>query len=209
MKSIRVIFCVLLLLACSLTYGDCLLAQSADDVFGGQPVNIKDEGDTSAAQSAAVSESGSGKGSRTGTVVVSPSLNVRTGPWGEVIGSLYNGNKVEILGSSGDWYQISFGGKTAYVHSDYVVDGGSASSSQTTSGTVNAYPGLNIRTSPWGSIIGSFSSGAKVIIVGREGDWYKIKYGGSTAYVHSDYVVTGSSNSTPTPSTPSAPSTPA
>ncbi len=202
MKSLRVILCILVLLVCSLPYGNSLLAQSADDVFGGQPVSLKNEGDTSAAQSAAVSEDGSGKGGRTGTVVVSPSLNVRTGPWGEIIGSLYNGNKVEILGSSGDWYQISFGGRTAYVHSDYVVDSGAASSSQTTSGTVNAYPGLNIRTSPWGNIVGSFSSGAKVVIVGREGDWYKIKYGGGTAYVHSDYVVTGSSSSTPAPSTP-------
>lgn len=197
MKSLRVIFCVLLLLACSLTYGDRLLAQSADNVFGDQSVNIGDNGNPSASQSGAVSEDGSGKGGRTGTVVVSPSLNVRTGPWGEIIGSLYNGNKVEILGSSGDWYQISFGGRTAYVHSDYVVDGGSESSSQATSGTVNAYPGLNIRTSPWGTIIGSYNNGARISIIAKEGDWYKVNYAGRTAYVHADYVITGSSSSTP------------
>lgn len=55
-----------------------------------------------------------------GTVKVGTSLNVRTGPWGTIIGSLRNNNKVKILSKSGDWYKIDYKGKTAYVHANYV-----------------------------------------------------------------------------------------
>ncbi len=55
-----------------------------------------------------------------GTVKVNPSLNVRTGPWGKIIGSLYNNNKVEIIGTEGDWYKINYNGQTAYIHANYV-----------------------------------------------------------------------------------------
>lgn len=55
-----------------------------------------------------------------GTVRVGTSLNVRTSPWGNVIGSLHDGNKVKITGKSGDWYKIDYNGQTAYVHANYV-----------------------------------------------------------------------------------------
>ncbi|PKL42685.1 MAG: hypothetical protein CVV41_14155 [Candidatus Riflebacteria bacterium HGW-Riflebacteria-1] len=55
-----------------------------------------------------------------GTIKVSPYLNVRTGPWGKIIGSLHNNDKVTIIGSEGDWYKISHNGQTAYIHQNYV-----------------------------------------------------------------------------------------
>lgn len=62
---------------------------------------------------------------KTGTVTLKNSssiLNLRNSPWtGRVIGSLSNGNKVTILGSSGRWYKISTSsGVVGYVHSDYI-----------------------------------------------------------------------------------------
>ncbi|RCK80546.1 MAG: Peptidase, M23/M37 family [Candidatus Ozemobacter sibiricus] len=55
-----------------------------------------------------------------GTVRVGTSLNVRTSPWGTIIGSLHDGDKVSIIGENGDWYKISYNGQTAYVHANYV-----------------------------------------------------------------------------------------
>jgi uncharacterized protein YgiM (DUF1202 family) len=55
-----------------------------------------------------------------GYVRVNTSLNVRTGPWGKIIGSLYNNNKIKIIGKKGNWYKILHNGKEAYVHSWYV-----------------------------------------------------------------------------------------
>lgn len=56
-----------------------------------------------------------------GTVTAS-SLRVRTAPSldGGTIGSLGNGSKVKVEKKEGDWYQISYRGNTAYVHSDYI-----------------------------------------------------------------------------------------
>lgn len=55
-----------------------------------------------------------------GTVEVNTSLNVRSSPWGSVIGGLTNGMKVKIIGKEDPWYKISYQGKTAYVHQNYV-----------------------------------------------------------------------------------------
>lgn len=84
--------------------------------------------DTCAAEPAPDDPFGFGAGnsngteSETGTVSVNNgyTLNVRTGPWGKIIGHLKDGAKVSIKGKKGDWYKIEFDGKIAFVHSDYM-----------------------------------------------------------------------------------------
>lgn len=63
-------------------------------------------------------------------------------------------------------------------------------SSQTreVAGTVTARWKLNVRISPWGTIIDGFKPGKKVTIVAREGDWYRIRYGSGFAYVHTSLI---------------------
>lgn len=61
-----------------------------------------------------------GKYPVTGTVEVNTSLNIRTSPWGKIIGSFHNGDQVTIIGREGDWYKISWNGRTAYCHANYV-----------------------------------------------------------------------------------------
>jgi hypothetical protein len=65
-----------------------------------------------------------------------------------------------------------------------------AGSSQTreVAGTVTARWKLNVRISPWGTIIDGFKPGKKVTIVAREGDWYRIRYGSGFAYVHTSLI---------------------
>ena len=65
-----------------------------------------------------------------------------------------------------------------------------AGSSQTreVAGTVTARWKLNVRISPWGTIIDGFKPGRKVTIVAREGDWYRIRYGSGFAYVHTSLI---------------------
>jgi hypothetical protein len=64
-------------------------------------------------------------------------------------------------------------------------------SSQEQIGYVNVNTRLNVRTKPWGTIIGKLYDGDKLRIIGREGDWLKIHYNGGVAYVHSHYVEIG------------------
>ena len=65
----------------------------------------------------------------------------------------------------------------------------SATTSTTYSGDVDVSSRLNVRASPWGKIIGKLANGAKVRIIAKEGDWFKIVYGDGYAYVHSFYVI--------------------
>jgi len=55
--------------------------------------------------------------------VGSAGLNVRAGAGTsyKVIGGLKNGERIEVLSTSGDWHKIKWGSGTGYVHSDYVV----------------------------------------------------------------------------------------
>ena len=55
-------------------------------------------------------------------------------------------------------------------------------------GNVNCHWRLNVRVGPWGKIIDGYVPGTRVQIVAREGDWYRIKYGSTYAYVHTSLV---------------------
>lgn len=130
-----------------------------------------------------------------GYCTASPYLNVRTGAWGSVVGSLKPGAKVTVTGKAGEWYKISQSGKTRYVFAKYIsknAPGGSAGSNASAGGT--SFTGyvttgtLNVRTAPWGSKTGTLSRGASVKVTGKSGDWYKIDSGGKTRFVHSDYI---------------------
>lgn len=174
-------------------------AQSAKDTFGGVPVQIQNSTNVPADGGELPVGGGMG-GGFTGAVQAVPGLNIRTSPWGTIIGSFANGAKVTVIAREGDWFKVSYNGRTAYCHADYIKASAASPATETSTGVVNAYPGLNIRTGPWGAIIGSFNNGARVTILGREGDWYKISYNGRTAYCHADFINKTAASSSPAPS---------
>ena len=48
---------------------------------------------------------------------------------------------------------------------------------------------LNLRNNPWtGRILTTLQNGTNVTILGTEGRWYKIQWGSTVGYVHSDYI---------------------
>ena len=166
---------------------------------------------------------------KTGVVNVSSSLNVREGAdtSSKVIGSLSGNTKVTIVGEEGAFYKIEYKGSHGYVAKEYVKDvtesNNSNQGTQTPekpstpesaekTGVVNVSSSLNVRegASTSSKVIGSLSGNTKVIIVGEEGEFYKIEYKGSHGYVAKEYVkdVTESSNSNQGTQTPEKPSTP-
>lgn len=68
-------------------------------------------------------------------VRVSTFLNVRTSPWGKIEDTFGNNEEVNIIGKTGDWYQISYKGETRYIHSRYVADAPGTSGSSSSSGS--------------------------------------------------------------------------
>lgn len=157
----------------------------------------------------------------TGTVNAT-ALNVRAGAStnNKIIGSLYNGSKVEILSTSNGWHQIKYNGGTGYVSSDYVTvnsnstvspaptlpDNSNSSNNDSTvisTGTVSADV-LNVRSgsSTSHAIMGTLKFGASVEILSTSNGWHKIKFNNTQGYVSTDYVkinTNSDSNDTATP----------
>lgn len=126
-----------------------------------------------------------------GTVEVNSTLNIRTSPWGDIIGSCKGGDKVTIIGQSGDWYKVSVNGKTAYVHKAYIKRKGEKAKPFPTSGWVNAPLGLNVRRVPHGDILGKLPDQKGIEILGISGNYYKIKWGNNNeAFVDKRYIDT-------------------
>jgi hypothetical protein len=76
---------------------------------------------------------------------------------------------------------------TTQTKAEYSAEAGLASLAAGT-GYVGVFSYLNVRDAVWGNIIGSLTNNEPVNIIGAEGDWYKINYNGSTAYVHARYI---------------------
>jgi len=99
--------------------------------------NPKDPKGTSAKKSTVVGSTtprgGATLQNGTAYVRVSTALNIRTAPWGKIVGTFKNNAKVKITGRKGDWYQISHNGQTRYIHSRYVS--GSTGSAPASTGT--------------------------------------------------------------------------
>lgn len=164
-------------------------ALCGDDPFSGQPISVRDTeySPTTILELPPVKD-----GERvTGVVDVSTSLNIRTSPWGDIIGSFSPGNRVTITGQQGDWYKIDHNGQKAWVHSAYVLREGEKEKSFSRNGWVNAPLGLNVRRVPHGDIVGTVKDQRSVEILGVAGDYYKIKWGDNNeAFVSRRYVDT-------------------
>lgn len=155
----------------------------------------------------------------TGTVNAT-ALNVRAGAStnNKIIGSLYNGSKVEILSTSNGWHQIKYNGGTGYVSGEYISinstqpptstvpdnsDSSNNGSTVISTGTVSADV-LNVRSgsSTSHSVIGTLKFGANVEILSTSNGWHKIKFNNTQGYVSTDYIkinANSDSNDTSTP----------
>ena len=174
-----------------------------------------------------ISTSGSGAaasaGSGTATQSVSANATVKGGDTINVrsgAGTGYSrvalvgeGKRVAVLEQSGDWYKISFDGKTGYIHKDYVARDGSAApaaASQTVgNASVNANS-VNVRSAAGtsSSTLATVSSGKRVTLLAKAGGWYKVSFDGKTGYIYGDYITADSGvlSSLATEEVPAAPS---
>ncbi len=133
--------------------------------------------------------------------VISPDLdnvNIRSGPWGDVIGKLYGGKFVHITGEEGDWYIIDYNGQKGYVlksalNTNKGVKSNYKELSALTAKVTNCSTlGLNVRGGAWGEKIGWLPNDSAVTIIGEDGDWYKIEFEGRVGYVYKAYIEAGS-----------------
>jgi uncharacterized protein YgiM (DUF1202 family) len=175
---IKTLACALLLLSLAVFY-------PAGSTYAG--IEAVNQSLGSGSTAAGGGTDGAGAGGTSSGVVMAGVLNIRSGAWGDIIGTFKQGNKVDIISKEGSWYKVKHNGGEAFVHSAYISTADSPATGG--DGYVNT-PGsyLNVRTGAWGSIIGRFNHGAAIEILGKQGDWYKVKYNDREAFVHSDYI---------------------
>lgn len=97
------------------------------------------------------------------------------------LAKLKAGDSMEILGEAGNWYQVQYKEKTGYVNKLYVNKEWIAFSN-----TSN----LNLRKKPSASskVLDQLNQGDSMIVLGKEGKWYKVQYNKKTGYVKKDYI---------------------
>ncbi|MCB2307770.1 SH3 domain-containing protein [Clostridium estertheticum] len=124
-------------------------------------------------------------------------VNIRAGAstTSSMQGKLANKTEIKILEKKGDFYKVSYSGKTGYVSSKYVkiiAKPAAGVTSQTVSKVQDGVTTsiVNIRTgaSTTSSIQGKLANKTKVKIMGKVGSFYKISYSGKTGYVSNQYV---------------------
>ena len=112
---------------------------------------------------------------------------------GKYLGSLYTGDKVEIVEkTSNGWYKIKYKNSYAYVSKTFInLSGTKVIDNVLNTGTVYNTTKLTVRKSNSTSskFLGYLPKGTKVEIVrATSTNWYKIKYKNSYAYVKGNYI---------------------
>ncbi|SFX75390.1 SH3 domain-containing protein [Thermoactinomyces sp. DSM 45891] len=126
-------------------------------------------------------------------------VNVRTGPstGAFVVTQLNNGTVVDMIGKSGDWYQVRMSsGKTGFIRKDFVtqVSGSTSTTSSNSNGFSKASGSIvatenviNVRSeaSMTAQVRQKVSKGTKMTLIGENKEWYQIQTkAGYVAYVH-------------------------
>lgn len=127
---------------------------------------------------------------KTGTVTALSGLRVRAAAStsSAALGVLPKGSNVVILEDAGDWYKIEYNNKQAYVSAAYVET--SEIADKVMAGQVTAsYLNLRAGATTYSAVLGGAPKNSHVIIIGTEGNWYKVIVGGKTGYMSAEYIV--------------------
>ena len=129
------------------------------------------------------------------------------GTGSSIIGTYDKGTKMSVIGASGNWYEVSYNGKTGYVSADYMkLSVGNAASTPSTThspapsaSTVTTSGGfkasvigtsvrLRSQASTSSDTLGYYSTGVSLTARGSGKDWYKVSYNGKVGYMAAQYV---------------------
>ncbi|MBO4886229.1 MAG: SH3 domain-containing protein [Clostridia bacterium] len=97
-------------------------------------------------------------------------------------------DKVNVAGEKGDWYKVSYDGRTGYVMKAYIALSSAVENASYESWTGVADVEVNMRKAPEGDVMYVLKAGTELTVTGRNGSWYLVNYRGSVGYVASSYV---------------------
>lgn len=130
-------------------------------------------------------------------------LNMRSGASTKhkVLVTIPKGSKVTSTSRIGDWYKVTYKGKTGYVSVKYLKKVASTSVSTTTSYKTKSSVALKAGKHRNHKTLMTIPKGKTVTFVKAHGSWTQVKYAGKTGYVPTASLSKGSAVP-PAPATP-------
>jgi N-acetylmuramoyl-L-alanine amidase len=115
----------------------------------------------------------------------------------EVIGTVYEGTELQILYQDGEWFQVLYMGRVAWIHTSYLeqIDSTSgelvSAESQSTQEVIVGESRVNIRTSPStdADVLAMADPGDRFIYLNTDGDWYEVQIDNDTTGYIASWVV--------------------
>jgi len=118
-------------------------------------------------------------------------LNLRSGPGlsHSVITTLSEGDILVILErTNSEWYYINFHGTTGYVSTQYLRDVLTAENFSAVGRITGDLVNIRQRPDTATDLLGTYSQGTVMTVIGINSGWYKVSHDGLTGYVRSDYM---------------------
>lgn len=138
------------------------------------------------------------------TASVSEDANLRSDPYNtsSIVGTLTTGEQVEVLGTTGNWVEVSTQNGRGFIYrtflnSDVSVEEQSRTTAQdnTQDATIASPVFMRSAADNNSEIVKTLSSGTPVKILNVEGNWYQISVENSQGYVYKTYLALDSGNS--------------
>ena len=110
-----------------------------------------------------------------------------------VLERLDDGDKVTVLGESGNYFRVSYNGRTGYIMKQYIVEPGKGGETQTVTGypygtTAKDDVNLRSRAAVSSTKLDVIPKGASITVHGVEGSFAKVTYDGKTGYAMTAYI---------------------
>jgi len=118
-------------------------------------------------------------------------VRIRSGPGldNSILTHVSSGEVMVILErTNSEWYKVNYQGTVGYT-SVPLLDNPRTIANFNAQGSISG-GGVNMRAKPdiSSSVLGSYSFGTVMNVIGLNEGWYKVEYGGNTGYVRSDLM---------------------
>lgn len=123
--------------------------------------------------------------------VSATALNIRSdaSTTGAVVAMLRKNDVVVIQEKVNDaWYRINHNGTVGYVASMYLSDVQTAKNFNSAASVTGSNVRMRTAPSTSGAVLGTYSAGTIMRVIGINNGWYKVKYNGQTGYIRSDFM---------------------
>lgn len=106
------------------------------------------------------------------------------------LGKVAGGDRIKVLEQRvNGWTKVEYEGKEGYIKSEFLEMAENAANAEVI-GTVTAKTNVNVRAaaSQNAERLGGIVAGDELELLGKEGDWCKVKYNGQIGYIKSEFV---------------------